>query len=90
MSASSSSVVGPAGASGAGSSCFFSLFMALIMQKIHRAMMRKSMMFWMNVPYFDFTESTADDHTDCHVHHIALHGKFLEFFNKSHSFKFLN
>ena len=30
----------------------------------------------------DFAESAADDHTDSHVHDVALHGKLLEFLNK--------
>ena len=34
----------------------------------------------------DFAESSTDDNTDSHVHHIALHGKLLKLFNKSHNF----
>ena len=37
----------------------------------------------------DFTEGTADNDTDRHVHHIATHGKLLEFLQDFfHSFQF--
>ena len=37
----------------------------------------------------NLSKRTADDHTDSHVHYVALHGKLFEFFNKSHNLKFL-
>ena len=37
----------------------------------------------------DFAESTTDDNTDSHVHHVALHGKLLKLFNKTHNFTVL-
>ena len=32
----------------------------------------------------DFAERTADNHTDGHIHHVALDGELLELFQKSH------
>ena len=38
-----------------------------------------------NQTRYNFTESTADDNTDSHVHHVALHGKLLKFFYETHN-----